>query len=73
MKGIETQLIRQIEEISGQCVTLDDHPMELLDSLGVQELLGRYRLRETQIPSLADLRTVRSLALFLADNSSEDI
>jgi hypothetical protein len=73
MRETEDQLIRNIEEISGRSVTLNDHPMELLDSLGVQELLARYRLKDTQFPSLADLRTVRSLAEFLAVSGSEDI
>jgi|KBSSwiStaDraftv2_1062776.scaffolds.fasta_scaffold342869_2 hypothetical protein len=72
MKGIEAQLLRHIQEISGQSVTLDDHPMKLLDSLGIQELLSRYRLRDTKFPSLADLRTVRSLAEFLTHSKIED-
>lgn len=69
MSEFEKQLIQQIRDLSGRSVTLDDHPMEVLDSLGIQELLERYNLDDTKFPSLADLNTVKSLAKFFADYS----
>ena len=65
MNNTEERLVADIEEISGRNIVLDDRPMEVLDSLGLQELLARWPISETASPALQDLETVRSLAVYL--------
>lgn len=65
MNNTEELLVADIEELSGRRISLDDRPTEVLDSLGLQELLARWPLPETAFPTLWDLETVRSLAVYL--------
>ena len=67
MNTIERQIAVQVDEISGRMPKLDDDLMQLLDSLGMQRLLAQWDLEAAESPALADLQTVRALAVFLAN------
>jgi len=69
---IERRLVHQIATLAGTTPSLDESPLDLLDSLGMQRLLAQWGA-ETPSPALEDLVSVARLAQFLERHAGRTV
>ncbi|MBV8152600.1 MAG: hypothetical protein JO101_11195 [Candidatus Eremiobacteraeota bacterium] len=64
MSETERRLVQEIGRLCGTTPALEESPLDLLDSLGMQRLLAHWG-SEIPSPALDDLRSIAALARFL--------